>query len=66
MTQFISAMVSPVQNAAHHTTKEDMSSALGGKAEYLGSDGNRIERNGNTGTGYESKNINVGLGISAS
>ena len=66
MTQFISAMVSPVQNAAHHTTKEDMSSALGGKAEYLGSDGNRIERNGNTGTGYESKNVNASGNFAAS
>lgn len=28
MTQFISAMVSPVQNAAHHTTKTDLQSAM--------------------------------------
>ena len=58
MTQFISAMVAPVQSAAHHTTKEDMSSALGGKSEYLSPTGNHSERNGNTGTGYETKNVN--------
>jgi hypothetical protein len=59
MTQFISAMVSPVQNAAHHTTKDDMSAALGAKAEYLNPEGYRFERNGNTGTGYETKNLNA-------
>ncbi len=59
MTQFVSAMVAPVQNAAHHTTKDDLSTALSGKSEYLGPDGIRNERNGNTGTGYESKNLNA-------
>ena len=59
MTQFISAMVSPVQNAAHHTTKDDLSSALNGKGEFTDNLGNNYKRDGNSGIGYESKNVNA-------
>ena len=63
MTQFISAMVAPVQNAAHHTTKEDMTSALGAKTEFLGPDGNLSSRTANTGTGSESHHLNSNKNI---
>jgi conjugal transfer mating pair stabilization protein TraG len=39
MTQFINGMIAPVQQAAHHTTKTDLQSAMGKSESYATSDG---------------------------
>lgn len=59
MTQFISAMISPVQSAAHHTAKDDLSSALSNNASYLTSDGVLGVKNETTGSGSAQRGLNA-------
>lgn len=58
MTQFISAMVSPVQNAAHHTTKTDLQSAMGEKEGITLGDGRTATYGPLTGVGGQTSKIN--------
>lgn len=64
MTQFISAMVAPVQGAAHHTTKTDLQTAMGENDGFTTGDGRNAHfgmANTNaatTGVGGQSSRIN--------